>query len=114
MTGSTSKVFFRLATSRFLSNFFELHCAPTYSPTEKLFLKEDTVPSDKHFSLFSVVELVTQGFPQIPHKNTLIQLGRKLVRLKSLDKRFTTPNLEKRQARPFACPHLMRCLLYRL
>src|SRR4051812_39251722 len=71
--------FCRLATSRFLSNFFELHRAPTYSPTEKLFLKEDTVPSDKHFALFLVVEVVTQGFPRISHENTLIRLGRKLV-----------------------------------
>ena len=52
--------------------------------------KEDTVPSDKHFALFSVVEVVPQGFPRIPHENTLIQLGCELVRLKSLDICFTT------------------------
>src|SRR4051812_9502120 len=71
--------FCKLATSRFLSNFFKLYHALTDSPTEKLFLKEDTVTSDKHFALFSVVEVLTQGFPWIPHENTLIRLGCKLV-----------------------------------
>src|SRR3954471_1968618 len=42
----------------FISNLFELHRPPTSLPSEKLFLKEGTMSTDKHFSLLSIVEVI--------------------------------------------------------
>ena len=71
------------------SDFFESDHPPTSRLIEKLFLKENSISSDKHFALFTVVEVISQGFPWISHEYALVRFGCELIRLESLDMEFS-------------------------
>jgi hypothetical protein len=57
-----------------------------------------------------VLEVITQGFPHISNENYHILLGCELVRSKSLENRFTSPNLEEGKDMQLVRPYLMWCL----
>src|SRR3954466_14436295 len=85
---------------------------PTQLFQEKLFLKKVSSLGNKRFALRLIVEGVSTSFLGIAHKDALIRLGFKFVRLYFPNISLTTPNLQVRQLRFRAMPFFKWCCLY--